>query len=856
LYEIYGEEKRTLINLNDIPKNVRNATIAIEDKKFYNHGGFSVWAILRTIVTNVFLGKSAGGSTLTQQFVKNAILTNEKSYIRKAKELILAYQLEKKFTKDEILQLYLNEIPYGSTAYGVESASQRFFGKSVRDVSLPEAAILAAIPQAPSRYSPFGPNRELLLGRQKYILDQMAKQGYISQDEADKAKKTEVIFSKPKENILAPHFVMYLKEYLSDKYGEKTIEQGGLKIISSIDLDKQKAAEEVISAREPQNETKYNATNAALVSIDPKTGQILAMVGSKDYFSNKIDGQVNITTSPRQPGSSFKPIVYAAAFIKGYTPNTILYDVVTNFSTDPSTKYEPHNYDNTEHGPVSMRKALAGSLNIPAVKTIYLVGIKNVITLAQTMGYSTLRNPDQYGLSLVLGGGEIQLLEHANAYSAFAQDGYVHQISPVLRVEDQSGKVLEEYQEQKTKVFEPQIARQVTSVLSDNNARAYIFGLRNNLILSDRPVAAKTGTTNDYKDAWTVGYTPSIVTGVWVGNNDNTSMKRGADGSVVAAPIWHDYMEKVLKNTPKESFIAPENNKTGKPVLDGNIASSSIIKIDKASGLLATEDTPPSYIVEKNFSQPHNILYYIDKTDPRGPYPANPALDPQFNLWETPVRAWAQKHKLIATGTPPTEKDNVHKVENRPVFTIEEPYANQTITDNQLRIKLSALTAPRGVARISFTIDSVFIGEVTTYPFGMEKDISFLDSGFHQLSVTACDDVDNCSTQTINFNNSNSATILSPTITWLPLSNSSSTNSSTPINLQLSITSPERVTKLTLSYTINNKTTDITTLQLPGASPSYNWIKPINKGVYQLNATAYTWGKEEFLAPPLTLTIK
>lgn len=331
LYEIAGDQKRTLVSLSDIPVNVRNATIAIEDKDFYKHGGFSVWAIFRTAVTDLLFHKSAGASTLTQQFVKNAILTNEKTITRKVKELILSYQLERKFSKDEILQMYLNEIPYGSTSYGVEAASLRYFGKNVKDLNLAESAILAALPQAPSRYSPYGANKDLLIARQHYILDLMAKQGYITQAEADNAKKTELVFKKQADNLLAPHFVMYIKDLLSEKYGDKTVEQGGLKITTTLDLDKQKAAEQVIADHATKNQEKYQASNAALVSIDPKTGQILAMVGSKDYYDDKIDGQVNIATSPRQPGSSFKPIVYAADFIKGFTPDTILYDVVTNF---------------------------------------------------------------------------------------------------------------------------------------------------------------------------------------------------------------------------------------------------------------------------------------------------------------------------------------------------------------------------------------------------------------------------------------------------------------------------------------------------------------------------------------------
>jgi 1A family penicillin-binding protein len=750
LYDIHGAEKRTLISLRDVPDNLKNAAITIEDKDFYKHKGFSLWAIFRSLITDVLFGKMAGGSTLTQQFIKNAILTNEKTLARKIKEIILAYRLEKKFSKDEILQMYFNEIPYGSTAYGVEAASQRFFGKNARDLNLAESAILAAIPQAPSRYSPYGPNKDLLLARQKYILDLMAKYGYISKDQAAEAKKTPLVFKTPSENMLAPHFVMYIKEMLSDKYGEKTIEQGGLRIYTTLDLYKQKIAEEVIKERAAKNEKDYQASNVALVSLDPKTGQVLALVGSRDYFNNDIDGQVNVAFQPRQPGSSFKPVVYAAAFIKGYTPDTVLYDVVTNFSTDPAKPYEPHNYDSKEHGPVTMRQALAGSLNIPAVKTIYLAGIDNVLTLAQNLGYSTFNDKSRFGLSLVLGGGEVKLIEHTNAFSAFAREGLKHPLTFILKIEDRDGKVLEEFTNQDEKILNTQVARQINNILSDNSARAFIFGASNYLTLGSRPVAAKTGTTNDYRDAWTIGYTPSIVTGVWVGNNDNKEMKRGADGSMVAAPIWHDYMNRILGDTPIEYFNAPESAKTGKPVLDGVIEPELTIKIDKFSGYLANEFTPASAIAEKQFKQTHCLLYYLDKDNPAGPAPANPESDPQFNLWESAVTAWAKKQG-ISGSAPPSEFDNVHRSQYQPIITIDYPANNQTVDNQNLQVKISA-NATNGVSRAEYYIDGYLLDVVTAAPFILNKFVGFLNTGFHGLTVRACDAIDNCGEQKIEFN--------------------------------------------------------------------------------------------------------
>jgi len=652
LYEIHGEEKRTLVSLNQIPLYAREASIAVEDKDFYKHGGFSVWAMIRTAITNVIYNRSAGGSTLTQQFIKNAILTNDKTITRKVKELILAQQIEKKFSKDEILQMYLNEIPYGSNAYGIEAASQKYFGKDVQNISLAQAALLAALPQSPSRYSPYGPNKDLLLGRKDYILDLMAQQGYITEVQRDEAKKEVLTFQRPEASITAPHFVMYIKSLLSDKYGEQTLEQGGLKIITTIDYDKQKIADEVITDKTKNYQTKYHANNAALVAIDPKNGQVLAMVGSRDYFDDSISGQVNVATSLRQPGSSIKPIVYASLFEKGYTPDTILYDVVTNFSTDSTQPYIPHNYNLKEYGPVSIRQALAGSLNIPAVEALYLTGINSVVELAHSMGYTSLNEKD-LGLSLVLGGGEVKLLEHTNAFSAFARDGQVSDITTILKVEDKDGKTLEQYQTNTKNVITSQTARLINSILSDNAARTFIFGEKNSLVLGDRPVAAKTGTTNDYHDAWTIGYTPSLVTGVWVGNTDNKPMKLGADGSIVAGPIWNAFMSGALAGTPVETFKEPDIKKSGKAIIDGERTVVGTVSIDTRNGKTASSNTPTEFIGTKNLYDNHSILYYIDKNDPLGPAPINPASDPQFIGWESAIATWAKKNnEYVSSSTP------------------------------------------------------------------------------------------------------------------------------------------------------------------------------------------------------------
>lgn len=664
LYEIHGEQKRTIIPLQEIPNYAIQTTISLEDKNFYEHSGFSFWGIIRGVIWQGIRGKRLqGGSTLTQQLVKNAVLTNERSIVRKIKELILSYRLEQKYSKDEILQMYFNEIPYGGSAYGIEAAAQTYFGKSARNITLAEAAILAAMPQAPSYYSPFGGHVDELYARQQYALKQMVELGYITTEQADEAMAEKITFKAKFEGITAPHFIFFIKGLLSQKYGEQMIETGGLKIISTLDWDLQTKTEQIVKEQAEKNSKDYIAKNAAVVALDNKTGQILAMVGSANFFNDDIDGQVNVTTSPRQPGSSFKPIVYTAGFIKGFVPETIIYDLVTTFKTEIGEDYTPHNYDSEEHGPVSLRQALAGSLNIPAVKMIYLAGIGNVLDLADNLGYTTLKDRSRFGLSLVLGGGEVTLLEHANAYATLAREGKYLSYSAILKMEEPSGKTLEEFEQPNEQIIiDPLYARMTTDILSDNNARAFIFSANNYLTLQNRPVAAKTGTTNDYHDAWTLGYTPQVTVGVWVGNSNNEAMKKGADGSKVAAPIWQKVMKEAVAKLPAEQFTKPEYEIPSKPMIGGD-ASGIKIKINKINGKLATNQTLPEFIEEKIYKSAHNILFYVDKENPTGPIPNNPLGDPYFSSWEEKVLAWAIKHN-ISNETPPTELDDGQSAEN------------------------------------------------------------------------------------------------------------------------------------------------------------------------------------------------
>ncbi|MDO8581533.1 MAG: PBP1A family penicillin-binding protein [bacterium] len=705
LYEIHGGEKRTRIKLGDLPSHIKWATIVAEDDAFYQHGGIDVKGIIRAVFVDILRGgKVQGGSTITQQFIKNSVLTNEKTYARKLKELILAFEIERRFSKDQILEMYLNEIGYGGATYGIEAASNYFFGKSAKDTTIAEAALLASLPKAPTYYSPYGKHRDELLGRQNYILKRLYEKQYITNDEYEKAKKDTAIVIRPREqNMLAPHFVLWVREQLIEKYGEKLLEEGGLKVTTTLDMDKQKIAEEAITKIAKQNEKDWKAKNAALVALDAVTGQILTMVGSRDYFDTKNDGNVNVVLRSRQPGSSFKPIVYTAAFEKGYTPETLLFDVVTTFPTDVEGEYIPHNYDDKEHGVVSMRQALAGSLNIPAVKTIYLTGLPRVLDLAERLGYTTLGDRSRFGLSLVLGGGEVTLLEHASAFSVFAREGIRHTTASLLKVEDRDGATLEEWTPNDgARVLDENTARLTTSILSDNNARAYIFGQKNYLTLPDRPVAAKTGTTNDYRDAWTIGFTPSLVTGVWVGNNDNSAMKKGADGSKIAAPIWNMFMQKALAKSPKESFTPPLPNDAEKSILRG-----------MSMGM-------------------HSILQFVDKDDPRGAIPTDPARDSFYESWEKGIQEWATKQNLASP-------------ENAPTIVITAPINNAVVARGvPIPVHITA-AAKRGVRSVEYLLDGVRIKTSITIPFNFEDFSLPPDSpvGPRILVIRAGDDVGN-----------------------------------------------------------------------------------------------------------------
>lgn len=812
LYEIHGEFKRTLIPFSEMNNYIKQATIAIEDKSFYTENGINIKGIMRSVFKNI-LSRSArqGGSTITQQFVRNAILTREKTFSRKIKEIILSLEINERFSKDDILKLYLNEIPYGRNAYGIEAASQAYFGIHAKDLSLAQAAYLAALPQAPTFYNPFGPHRKSLDDRKNVVLNAMLAQGYINQQQFKAAKSETVKFLKNKDNLTAPHFVLYVQDYLSQKYGEKTLESGGLKIFTTLDMKLQKIAEKVVKDGAENNSKKYKAHNAALVAIDPKTGQILAMVGSKDYYGDSepkgcapglncsFEPDVNVSVAQRQPGSSGKPYVYATAFKPEFkqSPATLRLDVVTNFGTFGGKDYVPHNFTGIEYGPVSIRQALAGSLNVPAVKTLALVGVDKAI---QTMRDFGITSPlKDCGLSLVLGGCEVRLLDHVSGFATFATMGTRHPITGILKIEDSKGRLLEEFKDDPTEVINQEVAYEVVDILTDNNARTFIFGVRSPLILPDRVVAAKTGTSQNFHDAWTLGFTPSLAAGVWVGNNDGSLLKKGADGVIVAAPIWHAFMEQSLKGTPVENFQAPPGIKrvvvdqlSGKlpnlytPLTKTEIFADYAVPTDtddvhvvacdspkpqiqltpqasrgSANGLLTT---PPFFGSQNPTEQPK------PQADTQGerricPDGSSPKLytvlhsEKQDNPnWENPVRAWANAHTDKGYSYPPDGSVPVNN--NTPAPQNQQPEQIDPGQPPEARIlhpsegsvlrpglfNLTASVVPdknNTITRVDLLIDGTFIESKTSGPFVFTINQNFGTNTSHTFAIHAVDDKNN-----------------------------------------------------------------------------------------------------------------
>lgn len=737
LYEVHGEFKRTLVDLDQISPNLKNATLVAEDRNFYRHAGISITGLVRSVIVDIIhRSKKQGGSTITQQFVKNAMLSNEKSYLRKLKEIVLSIELEARFSKDEIFKMYLNEIPYGRNAYGVEAAAETYFNKKASDLSIAESAYLAALPQAPSYYNPSGPNFDALEARQQYILNQMKDAGYIKDDELKVAMDEVVQFQQIKNSIVAPHFVQYVEDYLADKYGEQSLQEGGLKVYTTLDPKLQEIAEKAVSDGAAKN-ISSGGYNAALVAMDPKTGQILAMVGSKDYFGDNYPANcnpktclfspnVNIATTLQQPGSSFKPYAYVTAFGREfkYSPASMLVDVKTDFGGG----YSPNNFNLKSNGPVSMRKALAGSLNVPAVKTIALIGPDKVIETARSLGITSQFK--DCGLSLVLGGCDITLLDHTAAYAALANKGNRNEKTAILKIVSKEGSILEEYKEKHDQALDEQAVYELTSILSDNSARTYVFGANSPLQLGNRPVAAKTGTTQDFRDGWTMGFTPSLAAGVWTGNNNNVSMKK--DAVIMAGPIWHQFMAEALKDTPIEQFERPAGIKE--------------VTVDAISGKLPTQYTPQTkseifadYAVPADYDDVH-ILAPEGWTGSSGtvPDPNNPnatvgSLSPgvcktlhsekrNSPNWENPVVAWGLANEYCYPNQQPPTSDKIQIISPEEGSNVEAP------------VTVAMAVQGENITKVEVSVDGAFVDSVELAPYRVKLTEQYADG---QHTITA-----------------------------------------------------------------------------------------------------------------------
>ncbi|MFA6554449.1 MAG: penicillin-binding protein [Candidatus Paceibacterota bacterium] len=775
LYDTGINTKLTFVPISLISPYIQKGTIAIEDSNFYNNIGIEPTSILRAVLANFVSGNySQGASTITQQVIKNSLLTQDKTVTRKIKEWVLAIKITRIMSKEKILETYLNESPYGGTVYGVEEASQTFFGKPAKDLSLAQSAYIAAIPQAPTYYSPYGTHREALDSRQKLVLQRMKALGMISEDDYKTAIAEKVQFlSKNSGGIRAPHFVMYVRDYLVQKYGEDTVTDGGLRVKTTLDFNMQQKAEDVISKFSPSLEETYKATNASIVAIDPKTGDILTMVGSKDYFSKKIDGNFNVALAKRQPGSTFKPFVYASLFKKGYTPETVLFDTETEFSTyctpegkpinindDPEKVcYMPGEYDDIFQGPLTIRQALAQSRNIPAVKALYLAGIPESIQTAHDLGVTSLNDPYRYGLTLVLGGGEVSLLDMTSAYGVFANDGIRNPNRVVLEVYDNKGNLLEKASQNPMQVLDPKVSRQISSIISDNSVR--MNSLKPIADSVGRKVAIKTGTTNDYRDVWTIGYTPNLVVGAWAGNNDNTPMQHNVAGLIIS-PLWGAFMSQVAKNFPPEDFGTPPEPLTdAKPILRGIWQGGVSYKIDTISGKLATEYTPKETIKETVFNNVHTILQWVNKDDPNGKAPNEPISDTQYPYWEYGIRKWFDNWKLshpefkesTTDVAIPTTYDDVHTPDKAPRVTITSPAPNSIINpNNQLSIQLQS-SGPFPAKKSEVYLNGKYVLTAESNPLNITfvpADVSGL-SATNTLSVTLYDSVYNKTEASVDF---------------------------------------------------------------------------------------------------------
>lgn len=734
LYDIFGDKNRTVVNFNELPEYVKQATIAVEDKNFYEHQGFSLLGIARAAANIIFLQNLQGGSTITQQVVKNTLLSPERTITRKIKESILTVQVERKYTKDEILQIYFNEVPYGGTAWGIEAASQTYFRKNAKDLTLTEAVILAGLPQRPTYYSPYGTNPDAYVARAEAVARRMREDGYITKEQEEQIKKElpEIVFSPDDQGIKAAHFVFYIRDLLSEKYGDKFIEQGGLKVTTTLDYELQQEAQKIV-AEEIEKLGELKVGNGAAVVLDPQKGEILAMVGSKDYFAKDYDGQVNVSLSLRQPGSALKPFTYATGFKAGYTPATVIMDVPTEFpGGEGQPPYKPVNYDGTYKGPVQARFALGNSINVTAVKMTALVGVKNMLRTAFDSGIKSLEPSDdnlkRFGLAVTLGGAEVRLLELSTGYGTFANRGKYIEPTPILKVEDRDGKVLEEKKNvEDKKVLGEDIAYLVSHILSDNVARTDVFGANSLLRISGKTVAVKTGTTDDKRDNWAVGYTPSVVVGVWVGNNDNSPMNpKIASGVTGATPIWNRIMSFALRDKQSEDFAKPDN--------------VNALEIDAFGGGLPCRDFPKRSEYFIKGTEPTKDCLVQKTLDGKDYYvflEFDPVSTDGKNRWQEGIDAWAATNSDSKYRVPgelkvePTQDPDEIKVH------FKKPSGNSQV-DYNFETEAEIETG-RKVSKVEFYID----GSIKSTKNGDNKNVKFnftfaeANKGKHKIKVKA-----------------------------------------------------------------------------------------------------------------------
>lgn len=746
IYELFKDKNRVPVSLKEIPESLKLATIAIEDKNFYRHRGFSIFSIIRAAFSTLFRGQIQGGSTLTQQLVKNSLLTPERTITRKIKEFILSNEIERRYSKDQILEMYLNEAPYGGTFWGVDSAARGYFGKSVKELNLVESAFLAGLPQRPSYYSPFVGKSDAYKGRTKDVLRRMREDGYISKSQENQAinELNKLKFVSPKANFYGAHFIFYVRDQVVNILGEKALDSG-LKIKTTLSLDIQKEAEKIVK-EEIEKVKNLNVTNGSVVVIDPNTGEILSMVGSVDYNNEKF-GKFNTALALRQPGSTVKPITYALAFEKGYTPATVLMDVRTNFPSPGGKDYSPENYDSKYRGPIQLRFALGNSINIPSVKLLAMVGIKDFLQKAYEMGLENFKpdekNLQRFGLSITLGGGETKLVDITSAFSIFATGGVKNPIYSIVEIRDHNNKLIFKNKAKKSsQIISPEVSFLISHILSDNNARSQVFGLQSYLNIPGKTVAVKTGTTDDKRDNWTVGYTKDIVVGVWVGNNDYSPMSQKiASGVTGAAPIWHRLMSYLLKkyrdgipNKPDNVIALEIDAFLGGLPRDGYPKRSEYfikgtepkeispfykkIKVSKNNGKLANEVE----IKDGEYEEKEYII--IQENDP--------VSTDGVNRWQQAIDEWLRSQNDDKF-KPPNEISDSKKEDL--IVQIKEPADKATINSNKLTLKAKIISVEE-IKKIEIYANEKLIISYSENKKEIEEPLELSD-GAYEIKVKA-----------------------------------------------------------------------------------------------------------------------